>query len=154
MFSIFNLQESSTKALKRSSFPLDNIQIVNPGETITSDAAYMRGHGSYSAPGNTLLSSLSGRVERVNKLICVEPLKSRYNGEVGDVVIGRIVEVGTKRWKVDTNSRQHSALMLSSISLPGGVLRRKLESDELQMRNYLVEGDVICVSVFTFMSLS
>ena len=120
-------------------------QIVNPGEVISEDPGYMRGHGSFG--GRALISSLSGRVERVNRLICVEPMKSRYNGEVGDVVIGRIVSVGTKKWLVDTNSRQYSSLQLSSISLPGGVLRRKLESDELQMRNYLVEGDAICVSL-------
>lgn len=47
---------------------------------------------------------------------------SRYAGEVGDVVVGRIVEVQQKRWKVDTFSRLESVLLLSSINLPGGVL--------------------------------
>lgn len=46
----------------------------------------------------------------------------RYNGEVGDVVIGRIIEVGQKRWKVDTRSKLDSMLMLSSVNLPGGEL--------------------------------
>lgn len=46
----------------------------------------------------------------------------RYNGEIGDVVVGRIIELGQKRWKVDTKSKLDSVLMLSSVNLPGGEL--------------------------------
>ncbi len=46
----------------------------------------------------------------------------RYNGEVGDVVIGRIREVGQRRWKVETHAKLDSVLMLSSVNLPGGEL--------------------------------
>jgi len=49
----------------------------------------------------------------------------RYNGEIGDVVVGRIVEVQQKRWRVETNSRLDSILALSSVNLPGGELRRR-----------------------------
>jgi hypothetical protein len=49
-------------------------------------------------------------------------MKSRYIGEIGDVVVGRITEVSQKKWKVDTNSTQDSILLLSSINLPGGIL--------------------------------
>lgn len=43
-------------------------------------------------------------------------------GEIGDVVVGRITEVSQRRWLVDTQSRLDSALKLSSVNLPGGVL--------------------------------
>lgn len=33
-------------------------------------------------------------------------------------------------------------LQLSSVNLPGGVQRRKVESDALKMREFLAEGDV------------
>ena len=69
-----------------------------------------------------LYASVAGVVERVNQLISVRPLKSRYNGEIGDVVVGRITEVSQKRWKVDTNSRLDSVLLLQSVNLPGGEL--------------------------------
>jgi len=46
---------------------------------------------------------------------------TRYTPEVGDLVIGRIVEVGPSRWKVDANARQDAILMLSSVNLPGGI---------------------------------
>lgn len=75
----------------------------------------------------------------------MRPLKSRYAGEVGDVLIGRIMEIGNKRWVVDTNSKQDSALMLSSINLPGGIQRRKSENDELQMRSFFSEGEILSV---------
>lgn len=39
--------------------------------------------------------------------------------------------------------------MLGSVNLPGGVLRRKSESDELQMRNFLKEGDLLNCEVQT-----
>ena len=46
----------------------------------------------------------------------------RYNGEVGDVLIGRILQVGQRRWKVDIHSRLDAILMLSAVNLPGGEL--------------------------------
>ncbi|XP_062361536.1 exosome complex component RRP4 isoform X2 [Cinclus cinclus] len=116
--------------------------LVAPGDTITTDTGYMRGHGTY-VEDDKLIASVAGVVERVNKLVCVRALKARYNGEIGDIVVGRITEVQQKRWKVETNSRLDSVLLLSSINLPGGELRRKSAEDELAMRDYLQEGDLI-----------
>ena len=92
----------------------------------------MRGHGTYMQQDD-LFASVAGVVERVNKLISVTPVKTRYNGEIGDVVVGRIVEVQQKRWKVDINSRLVAVLMLSSVNLPRarGELRRGSAEEEL-----------------------
>jgi len=107
---------------------------------------FMRGHGSY-AEGVNLVASVAGSVEQVNKLVRVKPVKTRYHGEVGDIVIGRITEVQQKRWKVETNSRLNSVLLLASVNLPGGELRRKSIEDELAMREYLREGDLVSAEV-------
>ncbi|XP_044125131.1 exosome complex component RRP4-like [Bufo gargarizans] len=120
--------------------------LVSPGDTITTDTGFMRGHGTYMEE-DKLLASVAGVVERVNKLICVRALKTRYNGEVGDIVVGRITEVQQRRWKVDTKSRLDSVLLLSSVNLPGGELRRRSAEDELAMRSYLQEGDLISAEV-------
>ncbi|KAK3828096.1 MAG: hypothetical protein J3Q66DRAFT_276604 [Benniella sp.] len=125
------------------------VHVVTPGQVITSDTAFMRGHGTY-VEQEQVLSSLAGIVDRVNKLISVRPLHSRYSGEIGDVVVGRITEVAQKRWKVDVNARLDAILMLSSVNLPGGVQRRKQESDELQMRNFFMEGDLVVAELQTF----
>lgn len=48
---------------------------------------------------------------------------------------------------VDINSYQHGVLNLTSINLPGGIQRRKSEEDQLNMRNYFKEGDMISAEV-------
>lgn len=120
--------------------------LVTPGDLITTDTGFMRGHGTY-LESEKLRSSVAGVVERVNKLICVQPIKTRYNGEVGDVVVGRITEVGQKRWKVESHARLDSVLHLNSVNLPGGELRRRSDEDERMMREYLAEGDLISAEV-------
>lgn len=59
-------------------------------------------------------------------------------------------QVQPRRWKVDANGRQDAVLMLSSVNLPGGVQRRKLESDELHMRAFFEEGDLLVAEVQAF----
>lgn len=152
------------------------VKYVLPGDTITVDGSFMRGHGTYhdefvdfeaaadededeneelkSSSSNSkvekkLISSLAGVIEPINRLISVRPLRTRYNGAIGDVVVGRITEVQQKRWRVETNARLLSILQLSSVNLPGGELRRKTTEDELLMRQYLSEGDLICAEVQT-----
>lgn len=120
--------------------------LVTPGELITEDTAWMRGHGTYSQ-GDKTFSSVAGTILRVNKLLSVKPLRGKYQPVIGDHVIGRITEVGNKRWKVDIGASQDAVLLLGSVNLPGGVLRRKSESDELQMRQFLKEGDLLNAEV-------
>ena len=86
-------------------------------------------------------------MKQINKLISVIPLKSKYVGEVGDVVVGRVTEVQKKRWKVDTSSRLDSILLISSINLPGGELRRRNAEDEQSMRKLLCEEDLVSAEV-------
>lgn len=119
--------------------------VVTPGSYICPEAGNLRGHGTYVQNG-ALYANVAGLVQRVNRLISVQPISSRYVGEVGDVVVGRIVEVGSKRWTVDVNARQHAILMLSSINLSGGVQRRRTTEDQLQMRSILSEHDLVSVS--------
>ena len=68
-------------------------QLVSPGDVITRDVGYMRGHGTYMKAGNAsgsdsggiLYATVAGVVQRVNKLITVTPPKTKYQGEIGDV---------------------------------------------------------------------
>ncbi|KAL2016383.1 hypothetical protein VTK56DRAFT_3805 [Thermocarpiscus australiensis] len=122
--------------------------IVTPGELITDDPQWMRGHGTYVSPGTTaIVSSVAGTITRTNKLLSVRPLRARYTPEVGDLVVGRVVEVQAKRWRVDVGSTQLAALPLSAINLPGGILRKRTETDELQIRTFFAEGDLVVAEV-------
>ncbi|KAG1666778.1 hypothetical protein FOA52_004614 [Chlamydomonas sp. UWO 241] len=71
------------------------------GDVISMDEqdGFLRGHGTRVVDGK-LVATLCGVVQRVNKLVYVKPLKSRYGAEQGDIVIGRVTEVSGKRWKV------------------------------------------------------
>lgn len=121
--------------------------LVTPGEALTTSPQWMRGHGTYLSPPSTITSSLLGHITKTNKLLSVTPLHSRYTPEIGDLVIGRISEVQAKRWKVDIGSHQHAALLLSSINLPGGILRKRTSTDELQIRTFFSEADLVVAEV-------
>lgn len=79
-------------------------------------------------------------------------LFARYVAETGDVVVGRVTETAQKKWKVDLNGRQDAQLMLSAINLAGGVQRRRTHEDELNMRTYFSENDVISSEVQTVLN--
>ncbi|KAJ4339432.1 Exosome complex component rrp4 [Ascochyta clinopodiicola] len=122
--------------------------IVTPGEHITSDPQWMRGHGTYVPAGSgTIISTVAGSLHKTNKLLSVQPLRARYNPEIGDLVIGRIVNVQTKKWSVDIAAPMLANLPLSSINLPGGILRRRTAVDELNIRTFFSEGDLLVAEV-------
>ncbi|KUL83252.1 hypothetical protein ZTR_10458 [Talaromyces verruculosus] len=121
---------------------------VVPGETVTNDPQWMRGHGTFTTPFSTsIIATVAGTVSKTNKLLSVHPLRARYMPEIGDLVVGRIVEVQARRWKVDIAAPLLAQLPLSAINLPGGILRRRTSADELQMRNFFVEGDLVVAEV-------
>jgi len=127
-------------------------QLVVPGTVLTHDTSnFMRGHGTYLDPSKShLKASVAGSVVKVDRLLCVEPAQNtRYLGEVGHVVIGRVLKVDQNRWIVDTQSRLDSYLPLASANLPGGEIRRRIEDDERNMRQYLKEGDLLSAEVQT-----
>jgi exosome complex component RRP4 len=129
--------------------------IVTPGQVVTSDPQWMRGHGTFSASAavapdenpSVIRSTLAGTLQKTNKLLSVAPLRARYTPEIGDLVVGRIVEVQSRRWKVDVAAPLLANLLLSSINLPGGILRKRTTVDELQIRGFFAEGDLLVAEV-------
>ena len=66
--------------------PASNLsaKIVAPGDNITLQDDFMRGHGTYITQNSETMekelnSSLAGVVERIDKLVSVRPLKTRYS---------------------------------------------------------------------------
>ncbi|RDW87163.1 exosome non-catalytic core subunit RRP4 [Aspergillus mulundensis] len=124
--------------------------IITPGEVVTDDPQWMRGHGTYTNPLSTsIIATVAGTVQKTNKLLSVQPLRARYTPEIGDLVVGRIVEVQSRRWKVDVAAPLLAQLPLSAINLPGGILRRRTSADELQIRTFFSEGDLLVAEVQT-----
>lgn len=121
--------------------------IVAPGSAICDARGLVRGFGTHiDERGFTLLASTLGAVQRVAKWVAVQPVNSRYSPEVGDIVVGRVAEVGSKRWSIDIGARQFAALPLGGIVLSGGEQRRRTLEDQIAMRGILKEGDLVCVS--------
>jgi exosome complex component RRP4 len=109
---------------------------------------YFRGHGTYVATGSTeIMATVAGTIQKTNKLLSVRPLRARYTPEIGDLVVGRIIEVQSKRWRVDVGAPLLAGLPLSAINLPGGILRKRTETDELQIRTFFSEGDLLVCEV-------
>ncbi len=133
--------------------PVQSIILASPGTTLSFGplgelTAHDRGHGTYMSPAeNAIKSSLAGTLARTNKLLSVRPLRARYTPEVGDLVVGRVVEVQARRWRVDVGAPQLAGLPLSAINLPGGILRKRNETDELAMRAFFAEGDALLAEV-------
>ncbi|KAM3499384.1 hypothetical protein MY10362_007348 [Beauveria mimosiformis] len=118
------------------------------GVDVQGDVTMRAGHGTYVPHWSTsITSSLAGTLTRTNKLLSVRPLRARYTPEIGDLVVGRIVEVHAKRWRVDVAASQLAILQISAINLPGGILRKRTETDELQIRSFFSEGDLVVAEV-------
>ncbi|KZF18997.1 exosome complex exonuclease RRP4 [Xylona heveae TC161] len=140
--------ETSTTARPSKRARISGNGIVTPGEVVTDDPQWMRGHGTFVAPETTeITATVAGTVQKTNKLLSVRPLRARYTPEIGDLVVGRIVEVQSKRWRVDVAAPLLASLPLSAINLPGGILRKRTSTDELQIRTFFSEGDLLVAEV-------
>jgi exosome complex component RRP4 len=131
--------------------------LVVPGQVIavssnSDEDSFLRGHGTHIEKTSTehrLIASVTGIVQRVNKLISVESISSTiYEPHTGDLVVGRIAAVGSNRWNVQLlgHARQ-AALPLSGVHLPGGVQRVRTAQDAREMRQYLAEGDMVSAEI-------
>ncbi|KAL4290117.1 hypothetical protein GQ457_14G002930 [Hibiscus cannabinus] len=116
---------------------------------VNYEDAFLKGHGTTDLNGE-LVATVCGVVERINKLVYVRGLRARYKPEVGDIIVGRVVEVAQKRWRLEINFTQDAILMLSSMNMPDGIQRRRTALDELNMRGIFEENDVVCAEVRNF----
>lgn len=137
--------------LESSSSKINSNAAVTVTDTIhvNNEDGVLKGHGTSDLEGE-VVATLCGVVERVNKLVYVRALRARYKPEVGDIIVGRVIEVAVKRWRLEVNYSQDAVLMLSSMNLPDGIQRRRTAVDELNMRSIFEENDVICAEVRSF----
>ncbi|CAK8985394.1 Exosome complex component RRP4 (Exosome component 2) (Ribosomal RNA-processing protein 4) [Durusdinium trenchii] len=133
--------------LSVQSIPGLQAQLVCPGDVVSAEPGALRGRGVVERADGKLVATTCGVVEHVNKLLYVRPLKHRYAGSVGDVVVGRIVEVQTDRWAVEIGTAQLAYLHLGAIHLPGNVQRRRTDEDTLRIREFFDENDLISAEV-------
>jgi exosome complex component RRP4 len=121
--------------------------LAAPGDALDTGGApsdgLLRGHGTRAAAGGGLAATVAGAVVRVDRLVSVAAAGGRYVPDVGDVVVGRVTEVGGKRWRVDVGAARDATLALAAVRLPGGAARRRTAEDEASMRDLYAEGDPV-----------
>ncbi|XP_042518240.1 exosome complex component RRP4 homolog [Macadamia integrifolia] len=108
------LRELDSKASSLSSVTVADTIPVNHEDGV------VKGHGTSEVDGE-VVATLCGVVERVNKLVYIRTLRARYKPEIGDIIVGRVIEVAPKRWRLEINFSQDAVLMLSSMNLPDGI---------------------------------
>ena len=54
--------------------PRSSLPLVTPGEPIPADPGCLRGHGTLQREDGTLIATVAGVIERVNKLVSVRPI--------------------------------------------------------------------------------
>ncbi|CAM37470.1 putative exosome complex exonuclease [Leishmania braziliensis MHOM/BR/75/M2904] len=124
----------------------------------SSDEVYLRGFNTFAGnkPSDVALlhegageivAAINGYIEVTDRVISVKGLLPRYQPEIGDVVVGRILEVTGNKWQVDVNSSQAAIMLLSNVTEPGGILRRRGRGDELGMRQLFDQDDLVAAEV-------
>ncbi|KAL0419944.1 UNVERIFIED_CONTAM: Exosome complex component RRP4 [Sesamum radiatum] len=88
------LESLSSKANSDASVTVaDNI-------SVDYEDAILKGHGTAEMDGR-VVATLCGVVERVNKLVYVRTLRARYKPEVGDIIVGRVIEAEVRGFQHD-----------------------------------------------------
>eukprot|EP00930_Biecheleria_cincta_P050950 TRINITY_DN36101_c0_g1_i1.p1 TRINITY_DN36101_c0_g1~~TRINITY_DN36101_c0_g1_i1.p1 ORF type:complete len:352 (-),score=50.59 TRINITY_DN36101_c0_g1_i1:36-1055(-) len=144
-----SLALTDTPLAKLAVTPIPGLQsqLVCPGDVVSAEPGALRGRGVVERDDGKLVATTCGVMEHVNKLLYVRPLRHRYVGSVGDVVVGRIVEVQAERWAVEVGTAQLAHLHLGAIQLPGNVQRRRTDEDSLRMKEFFEENDIISAEI-------
>src|SRR5207249_12020351 len=97
-------------------------QVVAPGELL-AEGDHLLGDNSFKV-GTRLYSGCIGIFEVDGTRVTVIPLKGGYFARVGDLVGGRVVDVGLSGWTVDIGAPCEAMLRASETPGPRAARRR------------------------------
>ena len=117
-------------------------QLVFPGDVL-AEGNYIAGKNTYREQ-NRIYSSQIGFTDLIGKNIQVIALKGCYVPTIGDLVIGKIIDMRLNGWIVDINSPYMAMLFTSD------VLGRSFNLRRDNMSDYLDIGDLVKAKVTTF----
>ena len=116
-------------------------QVVSPGELL-ADGDHLLGDNAYRI-GTQIYSDCIGILEVDGNKVFVVPLKGNYFPRPGDLVAGRVVDVGLSGWSIDIRAPYEAMLPASETPGPRGPRRRDLST------SYDV-GDILLAEVLAF----
>jgi exosome complex component RRP4 len=84
-------------------------EIVVPGETLSEDPKMFPGRGALRQ-GNKIISIFIGLKDIRGKYVNVVPLRGLFTPEVGDTIIGKVVDQTAVKWIIDINGKEEAIL--------------------------------------------
>lgn len=121
---------------------VQNRELVVPG-TLLAQGPFKNGRGTFKE-GNRIYSTVVGLVDIRNDFIRVIPLEGPYIPEVGDNVIGKIVDVKFSSWTVDIGAPYQATLRIQD------AVEEKIDLLKMDLRKIFDIGDIIYAKVKAF----
>ena len=90
-------------------------EIVIPGQKLAEGMDFLPSDGTLREKDN-IISTHIGLVDVKGRIVKVIPLNGRYIPKVGDVVIGKINEIGMSNWRIDIGWAFFAGLRISEAS--------------------------------------
>ncbi len=116
-----------------------NRELVVPG-TLLAQGPFKNGRGTFRE-GNRIYSTVVGLVEIRGDSIRVIPLEGPYIPEVGDNVIGKIVDVKFSNWTVDIGAPYQANLRVQD------AVEERIDILKTDLRKIFDIGDVIYAKI-------
>jgi len=117
-------------------------ELVVPG-TLLAQGSFKAGRGTFRE-GNRIYSTVIGLVEIRGDIIRVIPLEGPYIPEVGDNVLGKIVDVKFSTWTVDIGAPYQATLRVQD------ALEERIDLMKTDLRKIYDIGDIIYAKVKAF----
>ncbi|MDV3103021.1 exosome complex RNA-binding protein Rrp4 [Thermococcus waiotapuensis] len=117
-------------------------ELVVPG-TLLAQGAFQAGKGTFRE-GNRVYSTVVGLVDIRGDTIKVIPLEGPYIPEVGDNVLGKIVDVKFSSWTVDVGAPYQATLRVQD------AVEEKIDLLKTDLRKIFDIGDIIYAKVKAF----
>ncbi|UCE44309.1 MAG: RNA-binding protein [Candidatus Bathyarchaeota archaeon] len=120
----------------------ENRQLVTPGDLL-AEGNYLTGDNTYKE-NDKIYSTRIGLVNYKERRIHVTALKAFYVPQVGDIVIGRVAEVGISGWMIDINAPYPAVLRASD------VLDRPFRPQRNDLPSIFNEDDLLIAKVVAY----
>ena len=121
---------------------VENHAIVIPGDKI-AEGEYRYGEGVVKR-GNEYYSTLVGLFQDKGDFIQVKALKGKYLPRPGDLVIGKVIEVGLTSWVVDIGSPYTAILSANNAT------EKRFDPVKDDTRRIFDVGDIILTKIVSF----
>ncbi|MGQ4915755.1 MAG: exosome complex RNA-binding protein Rrp4 [Candidatus Asgardarchaeia archaeon] len=123
-------------------FFVENKSIVAPGDLL-AEGEYRAGDGVLRY-NSKFFAMYVGLVEVRGTTISVVPLRGSYIPQVGDIIIGKVIDYTLTTWKVDINSPYIATLSVDQ------AINKKFDITRDSLTNYYNIGDALIAKIIAF----